>query len=167
MALTSLSVGYLAGVHMRLPVLLGIPGILAAVAVVANMVEPPRTKSTAKHWDLMKLSVLFVANNRKVKWIIAYAVLLTVIGKVWFFTYNPYFELVHLPLAMYGWVFFGLNLVAAIFSWGAAWLAKHVPASTSIASMVVLTGVPIVLILSSLPHPWSFWYSCRMSCVAT
>ncbi|MEK7518524.1 MAG: MFS transporter [Patescibacteria group bacterium] len=153
MALTSLSVGYLAGVHMRLPVLLGIPGILAAVAVVANMVEPPRTKSTAKHWDLMKLSVLFVANNRKVKWIIAYAVLLTVIGKVWFFTYNPYFELVHLPLAMYGWVFFGLNLVAAIFSWGAAWLAKHVPASTSIASMVVLTGVPIVLMALIIAAP--------------
>ncbi len=145
MAFTSLSVGYLAGVNMRLPVLLGIPGILVAVGVVASMVEPPRTKSTAKHWDLMKLSVLFVANNRKVKWIIAYAVLLTVIGKVWFFTYNPYFELVDLPLSLYGWVFFGLNLVAAIFSGGAAWLAKRVPASTSITNMVLMTGASIVL----------------------
>ncbi len=145
MACTSLSVGYLAGVHLRLPVLLGIPGSLAAVAVVANLVEPPRTKSTAKHWELMKFSVLFVANNRKVKWIIAYAVLLTVIGKVWFFTYNPYFELVDLPLALYGWVFFGLNLVAAIFSGGAAWLAARVSARTSITSMVLMTGASIFL----------------------
>jgi MFS family permease len=152
-ACTSLSVGYLAGLHMRLPVLLGLPGILVAVVMVARMVEPPRTKPTAKHWDLMKLSVLFVANNRKVKWIIAYAVLLTVIGKVWFFTYNPYFDLVHLPLALYGWVFFGLNLVAGIFSGGAAWLAKRVSPGASIVSMVVLTGVPIVLMALVIAAP--------------
>jgi MFS family permease len=145
MAPTSLCVGYLAGLNMRLPVLLGIPGILVAIAVVACMVEPPRTKPTAKHWELVKLSVLFVANNRKVKWIIAYAVLLTVIGKVRFFTYNPYFELVDLPLVMYGWVFFGLNLVAAIFSGGAAWIAKRVPAQTSVMSMVFMTGTSIVI----------------------
>lgn len=152
-ACTSLSVGYLAGVHMRLPVLLGLPGILMAVVMVAKMVEPPRTTPTAKHWDLMKLSVLFVANNRKVKWIIAYTVLLTVIGKVWFFTYNPYFELVELPLVMYGWVFFGLNVVAAVFSGGAAWLAKRVSPGASVVSMVALTGMSIVLMALVIATP--------------
>ncbi len=153
MALTSLSVGYVANVNLRLPVLLGIPSMLAVVGIVAGMAEPPRTKSTVKHWELMKLSVLFVANNRKVKWIIAYGVLLTVVGKVWFFTYNPYFELVDLPLALYGWVFFGLNLVAAVFSGGAAWLAKRVSARASIVGMVAITGVPILAMAAIVAPP--------------
>ncbi len=152
-AITSLSVGYLAGVNLRLPVLLGLPGVLAVIGIVAAMVEPPRTKPAGKHWDVMKLSVLFVANNRKVKWIIAYAVLLSVIGKVWFFTYNPYFELVHLPLVLYGWVFFGLNVVAGVFSGSAGWLAKRIPARVSILGMVALTGLSILAMAFVIAQP--------------
>lgn len=143
-ASTSLTVGYLAEIHIRLPLIVSIPGVLVAVGVVAMMVEPPRTKTNATHWDLMKLSVLFVANNRKVKWIIAYSVLLGVVGKVWFFTYNPYFELVHLPLVYYGWVFCALNFVAAGSSAGASWLTKKFPAGVHMIWMVALTGLPIV-----------------------
>ena len=152
MALTSIAVGYLARINMRLPVWLGIPGMLVALVAVCLMKEPPRIilglgerVTYRRHWNLMKLSVLFVANSRKVKWIIAYMVLLNVIGKAWFFTYNPYFELVKLPLVFYGWVFFAMNLVAAIFSYGSDWLAKKLPEKLNIFGMVFLTGLPIVL----------------------
>ena len=159
MALTSISVGYLASVNLRLPVWLGIPGMLLALVVVCLMKEPPRQKHLDRepvyrqHWSLMKLSVLFVANSKKVKWIIAYTVLLGVIGKAWFFTYNPYFETLKLPLRYYGWIFFAMNLVAAIFSYGSDWLAKKLTERLNILGMVLLTGMPIVLMSALVYWP--------------
>ncbi|MFA6587479.1 MAG: MFS transporter [Patescibacteria group bacterium] len=156
-ALTSIFVGYLASVNLRLPVWLGIPGMVMALLVVCLMKEPPRPKHVngepayRQHWSLMKLSVLFVANSKKLKWIIAYTVLLGVIGKAWFFTYNPYFEMLKLPLHYYGWIFFAVNVVAAIFSYGSDWLAKKLTEKTNVLGMVMLTGVPIIL-LSALVY---------------
>ncbi len=86
-SLASPVAGYLAATNIRLPVLLGIPSLLATCIIICFMVEPPRTdKDIAKKkiQDIMKLSVLFVAKNKRVKWIILYTALLGVIGKVWF-----------------------------------------------------------------------------------
>lgn len=155
-AIASIFSGYLAKVNIRLPVLLGLPGLLVTCAIAYFFVEPTRIANTynaKNHWQMMKLSVLFVANNQRVKWIIAYVVLLGVAGKVWFFTYNPYFELVGLPLAYYGWLFFGINLVAAVFSFSANWLDKRLPAFLSLSFMVGLTGVPILLMASIVALP--------------
>lgn len=147
-AFSSIAAGYLLNLNIRFPIWLSMPGVVAACVFLCLIKEPPRAEvsnGVKESWNLMKLSVLFVANNRRVKWIIAYVVLLGVVGKVWFFTYNPYFELVKLPLQYYGWIFFGLNLVAAIFSFGADWLSRKLSNWFSIVLMLALTGVPIIL----------------------
>jgi len=158
-SLASPVAGYLAATNIRLPVLLGIPSLLATCIIICFMVEPPRTdKDIAKKkiQDIMKLSVLFVAKNKRVKWIILYTALLGVIGKVWFFTYNPYFELVSLPLEYYGWIFFALNVVAAFFSYFAHEIAKRFGPMTCFTVMVLITALPIILMgaLTILPMVW-------------
>lgn len=147
-AIASPIAGYLATTNMRLPVLLGLPGLLATCAIIMCMVEPPRTGDTMakkRIQDIMKLSVIFVANNKRVKWIIAYTALLLVIGKVWFFSYNPYFELVSFPVKYYGWVFFALNIVAATFSYFAHPIAKRLSPGRSFVVLVLITGIPILI----------------------
>jgi len=155
-AFGSIATGYLATVDLRLPVLLGIPGLLIMTLVVLWFKEPPRSNngySVKQHWNLMKLSVLFVVNSKRVKWIIAFVVLISVVSKIWFFTYNPYFELVGLRLEYFGWIFFGMNLIAAIFSFGADWISKKVPIFTSLVLMIALNSIPILLmaLFASLP----------------
>lgn len=148
-AICSISAGYLAGYHIRLPAALGVITIALNCGVTYLFVDPPLCGSRAFNWkahvELMKISILFVANHRRVKWIIGFMALIGVVAKLWFFTYNPYFELVGLPLPAYGWIFFALNVVAAISSYGADWLAKKWGECGSIIIMIALMVVPILI----------------------
>jgi hypothetical protein len=92
----------------------------------------------------MKISILFVANHKEVKWIIGFTTLITVISKIWFFAYNPYFELVGFNLRYYGVVFFLLNIVAWFFSRYAYMLEKKIGEQYCLMMMVILIGFPIL-----------------------
>ena len=149
MAVCAISVGYLALVHIRLPIYLGSIFLLANVFITMFFHEPPVSDKQSigfkNHWNLMKISVIFVANHKKIKWIIGYTVLLGVISKIWFFTYNPYFEIVELPIIYFGWLFFVLNMVAALSSYWAGWISKKISDLNSIIIMILLLAVPIFL----------------------
>jgi hypothetical protein len=155
-ALASIMVGYLAEVQIRLPLFLCLPFMAANCLITYLFVEPQRSQNhygLKKHWDLMKLSILFVSNNKKVKWIIGYIVLIGVVSKIWFFTYNPYFELVGLPLKYFGYLFFGMNLIAALFSFFADKISRKLSDFVSLVLMVVLLGGPIVLMAAVVALP--------------
>jgi len=148
-AVCAISIGYLAEINLRLPVYLGVPFMLIACVAAYLMIEPPviaqRTKNRQEYFRLLRVSALFVYNHTKIKWIIAFSTLIAVVSKVWFFTYNPYFELVNLPLAYFGWIFFLLNIVAAICSHEAHRLTKYLGELGGVIMMVVLIAVPIWL----------------------
>jgi MFS family permease len=148
-AVSSVFAGYLAEVHMRLPLAISLVTVFVNCFVVAKFKEPPRDKMEGKqlrdHWQLMKISVLFVANNMKVKWVIAFVVLIGAVSKVWFFTYNPYFVLVGLPVWTFGWIFFALGVIAAVSSYYADWLNKKIGDLVSVVVMILVIGIPIVL----------------------
>ena len=94
---------------------------------------------------MLRISVLFVYNHTKVKWIIAFTTLIVVTSKIWFFTYNPYFELVDLPLAYFGWIFCLLNIVAAVCSHEAHRFTKYLGEFGGVTMMIILTALPIWL----------------------
>jgi MFS family permease len=118
-ALSCLLVGVLASIHPRLPLYLSIPGMFLALLLVLPMKEPIQTQSFSWQMQLLilKNGVAFVLKTPVVLWMVAFAALIGAISKVWFFTYNPYFELVGVPLSHYGIIFFLLNVVA--------WLSSH------------------------------------------
>ncbi len=146
-AVSSLAVGFLAEIHLRLPLMLSIPGVIAAWIMTLFFKEPRATEkyNRQKQINLMKLSILFVANHRKVKWVIGFSVLIATVSKIWFFTYNPYFELVNLDLKYYGLVFSALNIVAAVFSRYADQIEKKIGVELSIVLMLILIAGPILL----------------------
>lgn len=148
-AVCAISVGYLAEINLRLPIFLGAPFLFIGCLAVYFMAEPPfvadKIASRKQFFDLVKLSVVFVYNHSRIKWIFAFSTLIAVVSKIWFFTYNPYFELVNLPLAYFGWMFFLLNVVAAICSHEAHRISKYLGDFGGMAMMVIFLAVPIWL----------------------
>jgi MFS family permease len=146
-AFCSLAAGFLSEIDLRLPLFLSIPGILVSCIIAFYFKEPRHTRKY-NFWEqmnLMKISVLFVASHKAVKWIIGFATLIGVSSKVWFFSYNPYFELVDLDLRYYGVVFFFLNVVSWLFSRYAYAVERKIGEYYCVISMVFLIGMPIFL----------------------
>ncbi|MFH0906739.1 MAG: MFS transporter [bacterium] len=146
-AISSLFVGFLSEIDLRLPFILTIPWILFSCIVVFCFKEPISIERYVfkQQINLMKTSILFVANHGAVKWIICFTAMIAVSSKLWFFAYNPYFELVELELRYYGIVFFLLNIVAWFFSYNAHRVEKRIGEQACIIGIVVLVGLPILL----------------------
>ncbi|PLX22210.1 hypothetical protein C0584_00460 [Candidatus Parcubacteria bacterium] len=144
--------GYMYSLDPRLPFYLSMPGILVPLIVSFLLTETKRKDraSQKENIELVKISVVFMANHKKLKWIVGFFVVMGVVSKLWFFTYNPYFELVGLDPRFYGWVFAAINVVA--------WLVTK--NSHKIKEIMGEYGVIIASILTmSLPLIWMGMYT--------
>lgn len=146
-AFSSVIAGYLYAINPRLPMILSIPGVLLSFVATFFLHEPKKMEKVGhkEHFDLIKLSVLFVANNKTVKWIIAYIALIAVASKIWFFSYNPYFELTMISPKYFGWIFFSLNFVAWQANKHAQIIEDKVNEKIIITLLVLLMSIPIIL----------------------
>lgn len=146
-ACCSVLTGLLASVELRLPLWIGLPFTLIPLVAALFLKEPRPTEhySAEKQLAVLKQGAKFVLGSKEVRWMVGFAALLATTSKVWFFTYNPYFEVVGLPIAYYGVIFFCLN--------GVAWLSSHyaykiehwLGEEKCVVGMVVCLGVPILL----------------------
>ena len=152
MACCALATGVLAEIDLRLPLLVGLPFLLIPFGAALFFKEPPRTKPYSAHeqFDVLKQGVRFAIRSVEVRWMVGFAALLATTSKVWFFTYNPYFEIVGLPVAEYGVIFFCLNVVAWLSSHYAHQAEHYLGERGCIIVMIVCLGVPI-LIMGCLP----------------
>ena len=156
-AICSVVGGYLATINMRLPLFLCLPPMILNWLVAWWFTEAPFAGNSyydaREHWRIMKTSVLFVANHLKVKWLISFMVLVSVAGKLWFFTYNNYFVEVGLPMWTFGWIFAALNVVAGVFSYRAHWLYSRLGDDISVIGVVLCLGLPILAMGSFVIWP--------------
>ncbi len=146
-ACCSLATGFLAEINLRLPALLSIPGVALSVLAAFLFTEPnlKTDKYTPnRQLHLIKDSLLFIVKHKKIIWIIAFTTLIGVTSKIWFFTYNPYFELVNLDFRYYGFAFFTLNIIAWISSHNAHIIKGKIPETIIITLMIILIGGPIL-----------------------
>jgi hypothetical protein len=145
-AVCALAVGHIAKINIRLPI--AIDTVLVFVGLIISLFfkEPPNGHSPkVKYYDHMMGSIKQIFRAPRLLWIVAFSVLIGVTSKLWFFTYNPYFELVKLPLPYYGYVFAVLNLVASASSYNADRISRHLSEKTSVKGMLGLIVVPIWL----------------------
>jgi MFS family permease len=146
-ACCSLIVGFLGRVNLRLPLYLCLPFVAIPLVAAFCMKEPVCSKrySISEQLRTLKQGIMFGVRSSEVRWIVGFAALISTKSKLWFFTYNPYFELVHLDLAFYGIIFFLLNVIA--------WLSSHYAYRTEarlgerkcILGMILCVGIPILL----------------------
>lgn len=140
----SLLAGYLYVIDPRLPMFLSIPGCVFSFICIMLINEDmswkrvckPKSRPTEnigfigtmqktffsfrknvkENFCLVKESYFFITNHRVLKWVIGYSAILLISSKLWFFAYNPYFEIVELDAHLWGWLFFGMNIIAWITS---------------------------------------------------
>ena len=158
MAVSSLATGLLASIAPRLPIALSIPFILIPLTAACFFKEPVRTEehSVRQQTSILKEGVRAIRRSVEVRWMIGFTALLATIGGLWFFSYNPYFELVKLPVVWYGVVFFCLNVIAWISSHYAHRIEKRLGERACIIGMVLCLGAPI-LAMGLLPIlPFAF-----------
>ena len=118
-ALATLASGFLAEISLRLPLILSVPGI--AIGVCMLIFFPQEEKITHTHtWksyiEHTKEAAKDVWSHTHLRTLILWFALLSLVGKIYFFTYNPYLEHVSVPYGTVGMIFFGINMVSFIAS---------------------------------------------------
>ncbi len=177
MAGSCLITGYLAEINMRLPLLLSIPLLFVSMFALSKLKEPRvyaegsgDEDSGAKDTDdAMPINPLTsrevfkeawgtIRANGLMVWAAAFFIITSVGSKVYFFTYNDYFNLVGLPIWVFGWIFCLINLASfAIARYPKIFLPKGkgmgtgllVTASLGLISLV--QGVWPIAIFAFLP----------------
>jgi MFS family permease len=146
-AFCSLAVGPMAEFSLRLPMLACIPFAVIPL-IVSFFLKEDRTEvkySVRKQLDVLRRGVMYAIRKPEVRWIIGLCALIVGASKIWFFTYNPYFEKVNLPLSSFGVIFFFLNVVAFLSSRYAHKLEKRFKEKVCVAAMILCIGLPILL----------------------
>jgi MFS family permease len=146
-AACALLAGYLASIDLRLPLIIGIPFMTISLIIAFLFTEPIRVKkySINTQIEVLQHGITFFKNRREVMWIVGFAALLSTTSKIWFFTYNPYFEKVNLPVQYFGVLFFLLNIVAWVSSKYAYKLEEKMGEKNCVLLMIVCLSTPIIL----------------------
>lgn len=146
-ACCSLLTGLMANVYLRLPLWIGLPFTLIPLIAALFLKEPKPTErySAEKQMATLKEGTKFVLGSAQIRWMVGFAALLATTSKVWFFTYNPYFETVGLPIAHYGVIFFLLNAVAWLSSHYAYKIESKLGERRCVIAMVLCLGIPILI----------------------
>ncbi len=146
-ACSSLVVGPIAEIGLRIPILMSIPGTLVPLIASCLFKESVMTEKYdgRKQFRILRDGILFSLRKPEIRWMIGFSALIMTAAKVWFFTYNPYFETVGLNLKLFGLIFFLLNLTAWLSSKYAYRIEMWLKEKTCVLWMILFTGVPIVL----------------------
>ena len=146
-AICALAVSPLAIINLRLPLYLCIPFLVIPLVVSFFFIEERTTEKyeASKQIKVIKDAVIMVCKTPQLWWIIGFVSLIGGASKLWFFTYNPYFEGVGIELKYYGYVFCCLNLVAWYFCRNAAKIETHLSERICVIAMILCIGIPILL----------------------
>ena len=157
-AFSSLAVGFIAEANLRMALYLCIPFTLIPLVSAFFWKEPMKTEQYSVKGQVERLmqGMSFAYKSIEVRWMLGFAALILSTSKVWFFTYNPYFELVGVPLAHYGLIFFGLNIVAWLSSHYAYQIERVLGERRCILVAVLCVGGPIVLMALVPIHPFAY-----------
>lgn len=144
----ALATGFLATIHLRLPIIAGLPFLIISLVSACTFIEPPVTqKYTCMRTRLKDIAEggRIVFRNTHVLWIIGFSCLVSIVMKISFFSYNPYFQEVRLDLPLYGVVLFvagGISWVGSRFSHR---MDGHKRERISIILLVTVLSLPFLL----------------------
>ncbi len=143
----SLACGFLADLHIRLPLLLSLPGLLVACVLSISFDEPPigHKYNLEKQWQITKDGFKLFLENKTIRWITGFSILLGVTSKLWFFTYNRYFEMVGLRFTEFGMVFSVLNIVAWLSSTYAYRIKSYLGKFGTLILMMLTISLPMTV----------------------
>ncbi len=149
--------GYVSEINIRIPLIIDTVLIFSAFIATFWFVETESVSSEGKKsnlFDHICEKIVIVFQLKHVLWIISFATLIGVSSKLWFFTYNPYFEMVGLDIKYFGLVFAALNITAFITSFYANKIAGWLNGTRGIALSIGILTIPMI-VMGMLVSKWS------------
>ncbi|MDO8575488.1 MAG: MFS transporter [bacterium] len=140
--------GHLAKINMRIPLYVDL-GLITGAFVTAFFFEEPIIHSENKKmgWNKSAIhGIKTVFKQKQLLWVVFFSALVGITSKIWFFSYNPYFELVDLPLEYYGYVFFALNIFGAVSNKYAKDICEKVTGKNIILLSIFALTVPMIIL---------------------
>lgn len=137
---------YLYQINKRLPLMIDLCTVFISVVVVFSLTERERNVTVRQRTYLvhMKRSCLMVWRSPRIIWAILFSTIVHVVGKLWFFMYNPYFRLTKLPVMYWGVLFSAMNIVAAVSSYYADEFAKWIRSSSAVRILLACIALPMI-----------------------
>jgi MFS family permease len=154
--------GLLATINLALPYLASAAVIFASGLIALTFVEPPadRTESPAGQLEVrrrfyheIQKSLSLMAEDRQVLWLVLFFSLVFLATRLGFWTYQPYFERVGLPLSLFGVVTAGFYLLSALVSKQAQRLERLLRENLMLVAMPASVLTSFVL-MSTFPYLW-------------
>jgi MFS family permease len=148
--------GWLGAMNLRWSLYASFIGLTIGIPVPFLLKEPPRIKGGHRRGELYyiyKIHRFALYKNKEVRWLIALGALISGIGTVGYWLYQPYMKSAGIPIVWFGLIFAGFNAFAALSSG----LAHRI--SGRIGKALSLTSIPLSLGLSNtlmgfLVHPF-------------
>jgi len=156
-AVMCLMSGFVADIDIRIPFVIDTLIALAATVFAFRFVEPDihsNEDSRVEFWSHITNNIKSVVAKSQILWIILFATLIGVSSKLWFFTYNPYFDMVGVDIKHVGVIFFTLNIVSAISSHYANTIAKHINNKYGIIFSIGFLTIPMI-VMGLFVSKWS------------
>jgi MFS family permease len=147
-AAASIVGGVIGEYSLRLTLVGMVPIFLATLPICYSMKEPKREKKVVEesHFqDMIQTGRETFIQSKKLRWLIVYSAIITLVIKGGYFLYQPYFKEVAIPVAWFGAIFAGMNLFSALISRYADEIEEVLGLKISLISLVLLTGVGFLL----------------------
>lgn len=152
MAIGALASGWMAHIDLRLPLLVSVPFVGISFITTFFLVEE-RSHHTLRevkysfreHLHKMYEGLMYTVHIKKILWLMCFSALLSAAGKLWFFTYNPYFEKVGLDVQEFGYIFFMLNIVGWAASHFNQKILEKLGERTMLITLLLSTAIPIMI----------------------
>ncbi len=147
----------LIAIDIRIPLIIDTVLIMVSFVISFTFVEPTihnNDSHRVSSWREVYQNTKVVILRGDILWIIIFATLIAVTAKLWFFTYNPYFEMVGLDLKYFGLVFAAINVVFAISSFFADRIAHKLDSGIGVITSISILTVPVI-IMGTVVSKWS------------
>lgn len=106
---------YLANYNLRLPFWISLIPLGIAFFIPFSFTEPKIYKKVkTNYWQHIKKSISYSIMHKKLRLLLIYSFFITGITEVIWFLFQPYFVKIGIPVYLFGIVFFGFSIMAAI-----------------------------------------------------
>lgn len=146
-AVMCLMSGLVIDIDIRIPFVVDALITIGYTITAFRFVEPEThtvESSKIEFWSHITDNIKSVMNEGRILWVILFATLIGVSSKLWFFTYNPYFEMVGLDIKYFGLIFFALNVVMAVSSHYANEISNKIDNKFGIIFSIGFLTIPMI-----------------------
>lgn len=151
-------------INYRYPFYAMIPFMLLLIPLSLSLHEPEKHKTIfTKNYlaDLVSVLKISIVQNKKLRWLILYSVILLGFIPIAYQLYQPYFTLSGLNVAYFGMVFAGFNAIAALSAKYSYVLEKRLGQNYSLLLLFLLTGASFLFMshfVSFLSFIFAFFF---------